>query len=328
MLIYADLVALRHRGRAGHSGVVTTPPAAGHLATAPATGGRAIAWLRRIWYSGCLAGVGVGLASAIKITPTIFILYFAVTRQWRTMAVSVATAVGATAFTFAVAGSTAARYFTSVMLDTSRVGQVDATANQSLAGVLARLYDSPTAPVLMWLAFGALLLAVGLSRASTAHREGDELAAFTIIGLTGNAICPISWSHHLVFVIPAVVILVDLALRRFSAARAFAGHGVFRRGPAGVPILAAARHGVAAVAVYLLFVISPIWAFQHRLPQVSHYADGLHGAVWENSLALAVITLVVLLPWRTGAEPAFPPAKRRRVPRPESVALNHADHRA
>jgi alpha-1,2-mannosyltransferase len=52
-------------------------------------------------------------------------------------------------------------------------------------------------------------------------------------------------------------------------------------------------------------VVSPIWPYEHRLPEVSHYADGLYGALMENSLALAIILLVAALPWRPGAEPAF-----------------------
>ena len=60
---------------------------------------------------------------------------------------------------------------------------------------------------------------------------------------------------------------------------------------------------------------SPIWAYEHKLQKgVSHYADGFHGALAENSIALAVIVLVVLLPWRPGAEPAFY-AEPRRVRR-------------
>jgi hypothetical protein len=160
----------------------------------------------------------------------------------------------------------------------------------------------------MWMAFAVLLLAVGLSRAKTAHAEGDELAAFTIVGLTANAICPISWTHHLVFLVPALVILVDVALRRRRAVRGF-NIGRF-------PALAGMRHAMAALGVYLLVVISPMWRYEHRLPNVSHYADGLYGALMENSLALAVIVLVVLLPWRQGAEPVFEaqPATVSRAP--------------
>jgi hypothetical protein len=303
VLIYADFVALRNRTRAA-TGETVTPEGAGRL--------------RRLWNAGALAGVGVGLASAIKLTPGLFIAYFLVTRQWRAALASAATAFGVTMMMFLVGGRETGSYFTSVVFDTSRVGQVDATANQSLAGVLARLYDSPTTPKLMWLAFAMLLLAVGLSRASTAHAEGDELTAFTLVGLTGNAICPISWTHHMVFVIPAVIVLGDAALRRRAAARGLAARGLWARSPVGIPALAGLRHGAAAVGVYLLFVVSPIWRYEHKFPRISHYADGLHGALAENSLAFAIIALVALLPWRPGADPAFypEPGLVRRVPIP------------
>jgi hypothetical protein len=91
---------------------------------------------------------------------------------------------------------------------------------------------------------------------------------------------------------------------------------MWRSGPAGIPALAGVRQAVAALGIYLLFVRSPIWSYEHKLPAVSHYADGLHGALAENSLALAIIALVVLLPWRPGADPAFyaePALARRRA---------------
>jgi hypothetical protein len=295
VLIYADFVALRNRARLADPAPDTRP-------------------LRRLWVTGAAAGVGVGLATAIKLTPGLFIIYFMVTKQWRAAATSAATAFGVTVLTFVVGGPETMTYFTSVVFDTGRVGAVDATANQALSGLLARLYDSPTTPTLMWLAFAMLILAVGLSRARTAHAEGDELTAFTLVGLTANAVCPISWTHHLVFVVPALVILADTALRRRAAARALASRGLWTRGPVGIPALAGLRHAFAALGLYLLFIVS-IWRFEHVLPKVSHYANGLAGALGENSLALAVIALVALLPWRPGADPAFyaEPALARRA---------------
>ena len=44
---------------------------------------------------------------------------------------------------------------------------------------------------------------------------------------------------------------------------------------------------------------------EHVLPKHSHYAGGLAGALGENSLAIALIALIALLPWRPGAAPAF-----------------------
>lgn len=291
LLVYADMVALRNRHR------WATDPTS-RLVDDP---------VARLWRSGALAGVGVGLAAAIKLTPALFIWYFVVTRQWRAAFTAIGTAVGVTAATFFIDGRESAAYFGGVLWDTSRVGEVDATANQSLAGVLARLYDSPTTPTLMWIAFAMLALAVGMSRSATAHREGDELTAFTLVGLTTNVISPISWSHHLIYVVPALVILADTALRRRSAARGLSLRGMSVRWPAAIGSFAGLRHALATIGLYVLFVVSPIWRYEHKLPNVSHYADGLHGALAENSLALALIALVALLPWRPGAEPAFYP---------------------
>jgi hypothetical protein len=294
-LVVLDLVGLRRRSRAAREG---------------APQGRL-----RFWRAGGWAGAGIGLATAVKLTPALFILYLLVTRQWRAAATAAGTAFGVTAAAFLIAPKESAEYWSSVVWHTERVGQVDMTPNQSLSGVLARLYDSAVTPGLMWLAFAVLLLAVGLSRAATAHGEGDELTAFTLVALTANAICPISWSHHFVFVVPAVFVLADTALRRHTAAR---GLRIGR-----FPALTGLRHAVAALGVYLLFVYSPIWPYEHKLQDgVSHYADGMLGVLAENSLALTAIMLVALLPWRPGAEPAFygesrlGRARTRRLPAP------------
>lgn len=314
-LIMADVVALRWYARGGARG--------------RQAGG---SWMGRLWFGGAWAGVGVGLATAIKLTPALFILYLVVTRQWRAVMTAVITAVGVTAVAFMVAGRESMAYFAGVMWDTERVGAADMTPNQSLAGVLARLYDSVETPGLMWLAFSLVMLAVGLTRAATAHAEGDELTAFTLVGLTANVISPISWTHHLVFVIPAIIVLADAALRRRAAshglvararlaARSHAGGGLLTgsglRSPIWFPTLTGLRHAVAAAGLWVLFLVAPIWHYEHKLPEgVSHYADGLSGAFWENSLAIALIVLVAALPWRPGADPAFHSEPARTPPRP------------
>ncbi|HEY8533371.1 MAG TPA: glycosyltransferase 87 family protein [Micromonospora sp.] len=297
-LIMADFVALRWRARGG-----VRPDAGGPL--------------RRFWFSGAWAGAGIGLATSIKLTPALFVVYFLVTRQWRPALTAIGTFLGATIGTFMIAGEESTAYFTKVLWHTERVGNADMTPNQSLAGVLARLYDSAETPGLLWISFALLLLTVGISRASHAHAEGDELTAFTLVGLTSHVISPISWSHHLVFVIPAIIILADTALRRRRASRALMSRGVGQRflpgltgattlrSPFWFPMLTGLRHAAAALGLYVLFLVSPIWPYEHKLPYSSHYADGLFGLVMENSLALALIVVVTALPWRPGAEPAF-----------------------
>lgn len=291
--------------------------------------GRVAGPLRRLWRGGAWAGTGIGLATAIKVTPALFIVYLLLIRQWRPALIALGTAVGVTVGTFWLAERDSTAYFTGLLWQTERVGGADMTPNQSLAGLLARLYDSLETPGLLYVTFALVVLVVGLSRAGSAHADGDELAAFTLVGLTANVISPISWTHHLLFVIPAIIVLADAAARRRRASRppqrATSRAGQRRPGgqarptattgirtPFWFPTLTGLRHGCTALGIYVLFLISPIWRYEHRLPQVSHYEDGLFGAVMENSLALALIVLVFALPWRPGAEPAFAPESGRQ----------------
>lgn len=270
--------------------------------------------LRRGWR---WAGIGIGLACAIKLTPALFIVYLLVSKQWRTALTAAGTAVGVTVATHFVVPEESAAYFGSVIWQTERVGVADMTPNQSLAGLLARLHDSAHAPSLLWISFMLVLLAVGLSRARASHTEGDELTAFTLVGLTSNVISPISWSHHLVWVVPAMIALFDQALRRRSASQGIIARGRATPGlhePIWFPALTGARHAGAAVGLYVLFLVSPIWPYEHQFPANSHYAEGMIGVLGENSFIIALIILVVLLPYRPGADPAFGPAPAIRIP--------------
>jgi len=302
-LIMADLVALRWftRRRSGRPKWTERYGVMGPMADRFLAGG---------W-----AGVGIGLATAIKLTPALFIVYFLISRQWRPARTAIGTTLAVTLIGFVFARKESVDYFTSVVFQTNRVGQADMTPNQSLAGLLARLYDVFSAPTLLWVTFTLVLLVVGLSRAAHAHGEGDELTAFTLIGLTANVISPISWSHHLVFVIPAIIVLLDAAVRRRAASRGlsrrqngFSPTGLVAtrlREPIWFPAMVGFRHAAAGIALYVLFLVSPIWPYEHQLPSVSHYADGLVGVLAENSFAIALIVLVAALPWRPGAEPVY-----------------------
>src|SRR3954451_1260933 len=93
------------------------------------------------------AGAGIGLAAAIKLTPAIFVLYFLHPRRWRPAATAIATFLAATATGFAAAPHASLQYWTATLWDSSRIGHVDKTSNQSLLGMLARM-AGPTPPAL------------------------------------------------------------------------------------------------------------------------------------------------------------------------------------
>ncbi|MEV6598969.1 glycosyltransferase 87 family protein [Actinoplanes sp. NPDC051346] len=240
-------------------------------------------WPRRVWTDGGWAGVGVGLATALTVSPVFFIAYLAVTKQWRATLTAVATAATTAVAAALITRHETAAWFGEVLLRIDRSGPVDAPTNQSLAGVFARLYESATTPILLWLSFSLLLVAVGLIRARSAHADGDEIAAFTLVGLTAAIAGPVTDTHELVWMLPAVLVLVDAAARRRASAR---------RSLPGRPRRPGAGLAAAAVAVYLLTVLAPM--------------GSLADPISRNSYALALILLVNALPWRAGAAPAVP----------------------
>ena len=270
-LIVADVVALRRAAWARRRAAWWPGPAASRPPRGRFDG------LRRCWSTGTWGGAGIGLATALAGGPAVFILYLLVIRRWRPAMIAIGTATTLTLGGLLVEPG-------GLLQPIDHAGAIGDPANQSLAGLLARLYDSTSTPVLVWLSFAALLLAVGLIRARAAHADGDEIAAFTLVGLTGAAIAPVTTSHELVWVLPAVLILLDAAARvrvgRRPRPRRFTGSG----------------YAVGAFVAYLLVLLPAGWT-----------------AGW-NAYALAVIVLMNALPWRPAVVPARLPLRRPAVP--------------
>jgi alpha-1,2-mannosyltransferase len=150
-------------------------------------------------------GVGVGLAAAIKLTPAIFIGYLLISRQYRAAATAAGTAAGATLLAFVVAPDESRTFWTSALWDTSRVGEVDYVSNQSLRGVVARLDVSE-----MWWLLGVLIVLVYWCWWVRTGRP-DEPAGFAATAAVACLISPVTWVHHLVWLLPALFLLLDRA---------------------------------------------------------------------------------------------------------------------
>lgn len=230
------------------------------------------------------AGVGIGLAAAVKLTPAVFVLYLLATRRLRAAGTAVGVAVAATLVTHVVTPGTSWRFWTETLWQTERVGQVDIVANQSLLGGLARLADPDEPSRALWAVLAAVVLAVALIRAARAVRSGDELAGVALIGLAACLVSPISWTHHFVWLIPACVVLLDLAAGRRRA------------GPVGRPGRArwAALAGLATVL--LVFGSSLPWV--PDLGAGHHWDGGVAGMVAQNAYLLVTLALVCRLPAR------------------------------
>ncbi|MEU4419200.1 glycosyltransferase 87 family protein [Actinoplanes sp. NPDC024001] len=285
-LVVADLVALRRAAWARSR--ATWWPA--RPASQSARDRSPYARARRAWATGAWAGVGTGLATALSMAPVLVIGYLLITRQRRAALTALGTAVAVTLGALLIAPDETLTWYGTVLWELDRVAPISAPDNQSLAGVLARLYGFATPPVLVWFSFGVLMLAVGLIRARSAHADGDEIAAFTLVALTGAVAGPVTGQAETVWLIPAVLILADAAMRRRLSVRLprsarFAGAGF----------------AVVALLCYVLLLAAPHWAYG-----------------WTG-LALALILLVNALPWRHGSASAIP--VRRPVKRPPAIPV-------
>ncbi len=160
-------------------------------------------------------GIGVGLAAGFKLTPLIFVPYLLLTRRVSAGARALGSFCATIALGFLVMPVESNQFwFGHIFANPARVGGLAYVSNQSLEGVLVRQLGGSAAPHWPWLVGAWVIFVVGMAGAVRLHARGHELAAIVLCGLTGLLISPISWSHHWVWVIPALAVVVDAALRR------------------------------------------------------------------------------------------------------------------
>ncbi|SER81503.1 glycosyltransferase 87 family protein [Lentzea albida] len=147
---------------------------------------------RTPWPRGAL----VGLAAAIKLTPAVFVLFFLCRKRWKPALTAVATFVACAA----LAPGQAKQFWLHAMLDPDRVGGVAYSANQSLRGLFSRL----GAPESTWIVAAVAVLALTVV---VLPRLRDDLTALVATAAAGLLISPVSWSHHWVWIAPALVLL-------------------------------------------------------------------------------------------------------------------------
>jgi alpha-1,2-mannosyltransferase len=220
------------------------------------------------------AGVGIGLAAAVKLTPALFIVYLLVSRRTRAAVTAAGTAVAATLLAALLAPNATRDFWLGALWDTARVGRTDYTANQSLNGLLSRLSSPERPDSVVWLGLALGVAVLGLWRAALAARDGDELTGLALTGLTAGLVSPITWVHHMYWFVPAIVALV---------AAAYAARGS-RRG--WLLASAAATYAISVMGVDT-FVD---WGVAQRP------TPGLREFLLRNAFVLLSLALVALLP--------------------------------
>ena len=158
-------------------------------------------------------GIGIGLATAIKLVPGLFIVYLLLSRRVRGGVVAAATTALTTIAAYVAAPGDSFQYWTSEMLG-SGVGHLWYFTNQSISGVLARLFQPDAYPTWLWLALSIPVLVYGLWRARRAALNGDDLTGMALTGFVASLVSPVTWVHHIFWWIPALLAIVDTAFAR------------------------------------------------------------------------------------------------------------------
>ncbi|MFG1860821.1 glycosyltransferase 87 family protein [Microbispora bryophytorum] len=237
---------------------------------------------RRPWWP---RGMLIGLATAVKLTPGVFLVYLAITAfparegdtrqrhgsagQRRAFFMAVFTAALLTLLPFLVIFDDARDFWFGALLDSERLGANAATTNQSLRGMLLRLYLPDWLTTVLWLAAVAVIGWYGFRRARRAYLDGDVTTAVALTGLMAVLLSPVAWIHHIAWV---VVVLAALA-----------GSG---RDPVRL---------LVAAGVWLYYVLPiPWWGVTLKaleIPVLSPVA----GKIVQNAFGLGAIGLVWLL---------------------------------
>lgn len=223
-------------------------------------------------------GFGVGIAAGIKLTPAIFVLYFALRREWWAMtraAVGLAVTMAASAV---VAPQDAWNYWTRLFYAADRIPGVEYVNNQSLHAVLIRATHELHPPLVLGAVADVLALALTALAAHRQLRRGHDVAALVAVAVGGLLVSPVSWTHHWIWLIPAAGVL--LTQRRY----------------------------VAAVLVTATAVVAPMRFLPKTLGRELHY-------VWWQELICAAYVLAgvayLLLMLAESAQPRRPEAPSR-----------------
>ncbi|MEU0567646.1 glycosyltransferase 87 family protein [Nonomuraea sp. NPDC005983] len=221
---------------------------------------------RRPWWP---RGFLIGLATAIKLTPGVFLIYLLVTRQWRTFFMASFVAALLTLLPFAIIPQDAADFWFSALLDPERLGANAATTNQSIRGMLIRLYLPDGLTVGLWVVLVAVVGWFGFRAARDAYRADDPVTAVALVGLMAALLSPVGWIHHLAWV---VVVL-----------GAIVGDG---RDPVRLRV---------AAGVWLFFVVPiPWWGVALKAADIPVLSPVL-GKIVQDGFGLGALGLVWLL---------------------------------
>lgn len=199
-------------------------------------------------------GVLLGITAAIRLTPLAIVPFLLAGKQYKMAARAMAAFLVATLAGFAVAPGPSTAYWGELLWHTARVGDDGAWSNFALRGSLERTLGGAISTS-AWIGL-ALIFAAGLAwlvyRRTSDQPRIDAGELVLVGGLASLVLSPITWTHHMGWVLAAL------------------------------PLLWARRHRLLAVASALMMAL-PVYALAR---------GGYLGSWYEFGLALRMLLCV------------------------------------
>jgi alpha-1,2-mannosyltransferase len=230
-------------------------------------------------------GMLIGLATAIKLVPGVFLVYLLISGRRQAAGNALLTAAAVTLSTFMVLPRDSIDFWFGALFDNGRVGANNATTNQAIKGMLLRLYWPDTVTSLLWIALSAVIAFYGFRLARRASSLGGsmnvamgperpgansaELAGVAITGLLAVLISPVAWIHHLSWMVLVLGALVG------------SGRDL--------------RRCVAAGVIWLFYVLPIPWWGTHLIGPQHAAITRFIGRVVQDAYGLGAVVLVFVL---------------------------------
>src|SRR5690606_38325838 len=155
-------------------------------------------------------GALIGIAAAIKLTPAVFVLYFLLRRDYRAAATSAISGVLVTVLGFVVAPAQSWEFWS------DPAGGVSGSpffTNQTFEAILVRAGVDGLPRTIAWLLLSAALFTLAVP----AIRRAPAPLALVVLAAVGLLVSPTSWSHHWVWIAPALLVAAATAWAKRSA---------------------------------------------------------------------------------------------------------------
>ena len=145
------------------------------------------------------AGIAIGIAAGIKLTPLLFVVLLLWSRRWRPAALALGTFVATVAVGFVALPRDALAFWTVALRDTRRIAPSEWIVNQSFDGVVARFW--PDALGWVWLIGAAAVCGLAIGLAGRLLARNLPIMAAAVIGVASAFAAPFSWEHHWIWLV-------------------------------------------------------------------------------------------------------------------------------